>query len=564
MDVGRPEIIETSGSRNLRYRGRLLYSERGPAFAAERAAAACEIGPDRLYLVASPGLWYGVPELLARLGRGSAVLCVEADPELAELERRERPEAIRNDSRFSFLEVHDTGSILAAARSLGSFRRCVSLRLSGGEAFHAELYRSSAALLQSEFAAHWRSSAALLQSEFAAHWRSKAALLSMGRLWARNIFKNLASLPDLSLAPLPSFGPAIVCGAGPSLERALPFIAEAQKGGRLSVIACDTALSPLLDAGITPNLLVCLEGQAYNLADFTSLGERPVPLLADLSSHPATFRAVKGNKFLSFVNIVPSAFLDRVGALGLPLLACPPLASVGVHAVHVARALSSGPLFLTGLDFSYELGKTHSRGSPGLRAAERSLDRLTRWPGQYASSMRALESPAGRAAWAQGLVCDPALASYAELLKDELSQPGPTAYDLRGFGLPLGAESLGFDAAADMLLGCITVQKTSRSGSICGASQAAPPYDRDSLAIKIDSFFYEELSRLEALCKALKGRTAFDEEAFIRSVQASDYLLWPMPDSGRLRELPQDLLNRLLVEIEYWRWKLGEIASSRR
>jgi hypothetical protein len=36
-----------------------------------------------------------------------------------------------------------------------------------------------------------------------------------------------------------------------------------------------------------------------------------------------------------------------------------------------------------------------------------------------------------------------------------------------------------------------------------------------------------------------------------------------MPDSARIRELPQDLLNRLLVEIEYWRWKLGEIASCR-
>jgi hypothetical protein len=549
MDVGRPEVIETSGSRNLRYRGRLLYSERGPAFVAERAAAACEIGPDRLYLVASPGLWYGIPQLLARLERGSAVLCVEADPELAELELRVLPEALRADPRLSFLEARDSSSILAAARSLGSFRRCVSLRLSGGEAFHAELYRSSAALLQ---------------SEFAAHWRNKAALLSMGRLWARNIFKNLASLPDLELAPLPSFGPSIVCGAGPSLERALPFISRAQKGGLLSVIACDTALSPLLDAGITPDLLVCLEGQAYNLADFTSLGDSPISLLADLSSHPATFRAIKGKKFLSFVNIAPSAFLDRVGALGLPLLPCPPLASVGVHSVHVARSLSSGPLFLTGLDFSYELGKTHSRGSPGLRAAERSLDRLTRWPGQYASSMRALESPAGRASWPQGLVCDPALASYAELLKDELSLPGAEVYDLRGFGLPLGAKSLGFDAATELLLGLVASQKAGGKGPIEGPARAAPACGRESLDLKIGSFFDDERARLKALSEALKGHSAFEGEAFIRSVQDSDYLLWPMPDSGRLRELPQDLLNRLLVEVEYWRWKLGEISSSRR
>lgn len=540
MDVGRPEIIETSGARNLRYRGRLLYSERGPAFVAERSATACETGPDRLYLVSSPGLWYGLPELLARLERGSAVLCVEAEPELAALERREMPEALRSDPRLSFLEAQGPGPILERARSLGAFRRCVPLRLSGGEAFHAELYRSSAALLQ---------------SEFAAYWRSKAALLSMGRLWARNIFRNLAVLPELELSPPPRLGPTVVCGAGPSLERALPFIAESQRTGLLSVLACDTALSPLLDFGILPDLVVCLEGQAYNLADFTRLGDRPLTLLADLSSHPATFRAVRGKKLLSSVSIVPSAFLDRVASLGLPLLPCPPLASVGVHSVHLARRLSSGPLFLTGLDFSYEMGKTHARGSPSLCAAERGLGRLNRWTGQYASSMRALESPAGRAAFQDGLVCDPALASYAELLKDELSSPGPAVYDLRGFGLPLGAAPIGFEEAAAMLLS---------SGARREAPALGEPLpERDALRLKVGAFFDEELGRLEDLSRSLKGRAPFEREAFMRALAPSDYLLWPIPDAGRLRELPQDLLNRLLVEIEYWRWKLGEIASCR-
>jgi len=470
------------------------------------------------------------------------VLCVEAEPELAALEAREMPEALRSDPRLSFLQAQAPGPILERARSLGAFRRCVPLRLSGGEAFHAELYRSSAALLQ---------------SEFAAHWRSKAALLAMGRLWARNIFRNLAILPDLDLAPLPRLGPTVVCGAGPSLERALPFIAESQKAGLLSVLACDTALAPLLDFGILPDLVVCLEGQAYNLADFTSLGDRPLELLADLSSHPATFRAVRGQKLLSSVSIVPSAFLDRVGSLGLPLIPCPPLASVGVHSVHLARKLSSGPLFLTGLDFSYELGKTHSRGSPSLRAAERGLGRLSRWTGQYASSMRALESPAGRAAFSsRGLVCDPALASYAELLKDELSSPGPQAYDLRGFGLPLGAAPLGFEEAAEMLL-------AQGAGREAAGRPEQPPLDRAALRLKIGAFFCEELERLGALSEALKGRASFEKEAFIRALAPSDYLLWPLPDSGRLRELPQDLLNRLLVEIEYWRWKLGEIRLGR-
>jgi len=156
------------------------------------------------------------------------------------------------------------------------------------------------------------------------------------------------------------------------------------------------------------------------------------------------------------------------------------------------------------------------------------------------------------------------LASYAELMKDELALPGPEVYDLRGFGLPLGAESLGLDAAADLLRRCIAVQKANGKGSVDTKAGAASAYGREALALKVGSFFDEELARLEALCDVLKGRSAFDGDAFIRSVRASDYLLWPMPDSRRLRELPQDLLNRLLVEIEYWRWKLGEIASSLR
>jgi hypothetical protein len=226
-----------------------------------------------------------------------------------------------------------------------------------------------------------------------------------------------------------------------------------------------------------------------------------------------------------------------------------------VHSVHLARKFSSGPLVLTGLDFSYEMGKTHARGSPSLLAAERGLGRLSRWTGQYASSMRALESPAGRAAYRSGLVCDPALASYAELLKDELSSPGPEVYDLRGFGLPLGAAPLGFEEAAAMLL--------SPGARREAAALDEPPPDREALRLKVGVFFDEELGRLEGLSRALKGRAPFGGEAFTRALAPSDYLLWPIPDADRLRDLPQDLLNRLLVEIEYWRWKLGEIASCR-
>jgi hypothetical protein len=537
QDTDGPELVTTGGALNVRYRGRLLYSERGPALSAARAALACETGPGRLHLVFSPLLWYGLPELLARIGEGSRVLCVESEPGLAALSLDRLPENLRADPRLSFMEARDSASIVGAARALGSFRRCVPLRASGGAALHAESYSEAAALLQ---------------AEFAAGWRSKAALLSMGRLWARNIFRNLAALPTLELAPLPRFeGAAIVCGAGPSLEAALPLMAA--RRDRLTVLACDTALPSLLEWGIEPDLVVCLEGQAHNLADFTPAGSRRLALMADLSSHPATFRALSGPKHLSAVEITASPFLERVAALGLPALPCPPLGSIGVHAVHIARRLCSGPVLLTGLDFSYQRSKTHARGSPSLAGELRRQSRLLRWPSQVASAFRA----GVRAEGGPGLLTDPALSAYAALLADEAGHEGPAVIDLRQAGLALGLPTMGLAEADAWLSGlekparqAVPSPTMASDGGACVKPQA------------LRGFIEAEAGRLEAIRDFMKGRTAPDPAVFYAAIEEADYLLWPLPDAGRLRDGPQDLLNRLLVEVEYWRWKLSEILAT--
>lgn len=555
MDSDGPVPLETGGALNVRYRGRLLYSERGPASLPQRSALACETGPERLYLVLSPCLWYGVKELLSRIEPGSAILCLEADPELARLSREALPPELASDRRLAFLPSGEPRKVIEAATKLGRFRRCIPLRLSGGEAFNHEAYARVAALLQ---------------AEFAASWRSKAALLSMGRLWARNIFHNLASLAELDPKPLPSFpGPVIVCGAGPSLEAALPFIAENRSG--LSVVVCDTALGSLIDFGIEPDLVVCLEGQAHNLPDFVPAGRRAIPLLADLSSHPATFRALTGKKHLTAVEIAPSPFLRRVGAIGLPALACPPLGSVGVHAVHVARRLTTAPVLITGLDFSSELGKTHARGSPSLRAELSSLSRLSRWPNQLAAAFRPGARPGPEAQgplWPAGSLprTDPALSAYAALLADELSRPGTAVFDLRGRGLPLGAPYLPFGEAARLIKG-YGLRPTPEDGALCDSAlcdaMGGSAARREDLGPRALGFIAEERARLDTMLEIMKGRRRAEGQELRRLAAESDYLLWPLPDDDRLAGMPQDLANRLLVEVDYWRWKLEEITRGK-
>ena len=555
MDAEGPELVETGGALNVRYRGRLLYSERGPVSSAARAAGACDPGPARLHLVLSPALWYGVPELLARMGEGSMALCVEGDPVLARLSRERMPAALRGDPRIVFIEASTRSGMVEAARALGRFRRSSLLRLSGG-----------AQALSTEGAA----AAAILQAEYAAYWRSKATLLGMGRLWARNIFRNLAALPDMELSSFPRIDrPAVVCGAGPSLEASLGLISRLREG--LFVAACDTSLPALLDSGIEPDLVVCLEGQAFNLGDFTPAGSRRLSIAADISSHPATFRLGPGARLLTAVEIAPSSFLRRIAGLGLPLLPCPPLGSVGVHAVHLVRRLAEAPVFITGLDFSFEAGKTHGRGAPALSAELRRMGRLAPFRGQAASAYRDGVRPAPEARpWgvappgdgralrpAPAMLTDPALSSYAALLADEARQPGPPVLDLRDRGLPLGLPRLS-EAEAEALV------ESWKPASPDAATVNAPPSVPEPGAIRrtVQGFIGGEAARLEALYDFMKGRGSMGREAFRLMAEESDYLLWPVADAERLPGFPQDLLNRLLVEVEYWRWKLEEIGTT--
>jgi hypothetical protein len=554
-DAEAPLVLETPGGLSVRYRGRLLYSGREPAKLPRRIASACDAGPSRLLLVPSPLLWYGLPELLSAMGEGSAVLCVEAEPALARLARERMPEALAADGRLAFVEAATTEAAIAAAASMGGFRACSLVALSGGASLHDPEYRAMAASLASRF-----------ESE----WRNRAALMTLGPRWARNILDNLAGLAEIAPEPLPRFpGPVAVCGAGPSLEAALPFLAREAARGRLAVLACDTALGSLLAAGIEPDLVVCLKAQAHNLPDFTPLGSKPIALAADLSSHPATFRALRGPKHLSFVRITRSPFLDRVGtallAAGIPFAELPPLGSVGVHAVRLARGLTGGPLLATGLDFCFEAGKTHARGCPSLLAEERRLDRLTRWPGQFALSyrdrtIRLDAAAAGGREEGRGLLSDPILLSYAALLADEASACGGI-YDIRGRGPSIGCRRITLaeaEALVDACAGSAAPRDAGAPGDARGPVEARPT--RPSAREAVSSFLGAELARLEGLRGALRGGTRVSRAELGALVAEADYLYWGFPDQSRASELAQDFLNRLVPQLEWWALRLEGIS----
>jgi hypothetical protein len=96
-------------------------------------------------------------------------------------------------------------------------------------------------------------------------------LKKFGRLWLRNIDANITAsrARGLSLSAWKDRWkdrPAIIVCAGPSLDRNLPRMTGLKE--KFVIVCVDTALIPLLKHGIVPDIVVSLDSQIANVADF--------------------------------------------------------------------------------------------------------------------------------------------------------------------------------------------------------------------------------------------------------------------------------------------------------
>ncbi len=271
----------------------------------------------------------------------------------------------------------------------------------------------------------------------------------------RNLLDNLPLLAVAGDATdLSTDLPVIVAGAGPSLDGVVPALCALRD--RFALVAADTALPALALAGLAPDLVVCLEAQQANLRDFLPARPAPSRLACELAGHPDTPRLFPGRCSLFSTAFAPIALLDRLEAAGLAPLRLPALGSVGVAAAWMALRLTTAPVLLAGLDFSYPRGATHARGTPSHLAALVGAGRLSP-PGQ--STVAAL---AGRAisreasAGGGGVRTDNVLRSYRDLLEsvvrdDDAARPASRIRSIGGEGLPCGAPLTPVESLGDLL-----------------------------------------------------------------------------------------------------------------
>lgn len=189
--------------------------------------------------------------------------------------------------------------------------------------------------------------------------------------------------------------PALVVAAGPSLDRNLPNIVALRN--RVLVIAVDTALRPLLAAGVQPDFVVAVDPSEANACHLTDLSPCPETyFVAEGSIDPEALRPFEGRTF--FFRVAghhPWPWLRGLGLERQPLRAW---GSVLTTAFDLGLQMGCGPIVFAGADLAYTDGRPYARGTTyedswrreqawGSSLEETWAARLAEWPETFESGV---------------------------------------------------------------------------------------------------------------------------------------------------------------------------------
>lgn len=164
---------------------------------------------------------------------------------------------------------------------------------------------------------------------------------------------------------LPEEIPVIIVAAGPSLDKNIEFLSKAK--GKACIIACDTALKPLLRRGIIPDFFVVVDPRKS-----LELFEHPqipnIPMISGLNIPYQIMEQHKGKKVLYFDTLLILELLNEVfpkekrnfenSIFGLATGG-----SVATSAFSAARFMGAKTIILIGQDLALSGEKEHAEGT---------------------------------------------------------------------------------------------------------------------------------------------------------------------------------------------------------
>ncbi len=196
------------------------------------------------------------------------------------------------------------------------------------------------------------------------------------------------------LNTIPADIPAFVVSAGPSLNKNIHELKRAKN--KSFIIAVDTAIKPLVKAGIVPDMFATLDGiKPVELVEQEEAKE--IPLLAKLNSTKGMLDYHTGKKFFIYDGFRYAAELFAIN--GKKLEGLPSGGSVATLAFSLACHLGFRKIIFVGQDLAYTNNKSHADGTFKEEMPEEDTKDFIMVPGNYEEEVPTLSNLDGYRKW---------------------------------------------------------------------------------------------------------------------------------------------------------------------
>ncbi len=560
----KPCLVETRQGFSVLYNEKPLYSKYAPKDSILKIVNNLEILPNTLILCFSPVLGYGLEELLAKLPENCFILALEKDKALYDFSLTESESLVKNaiQQKNAFLYLHTENPLQIAKLvnnyeidsfqnidfpKIATFKRVLPLDFSGGAKLNSDFYKETTSLLDESI------------SQF---WKNRTTLIKLGRLYAGNFFKNLSDIAQdkKSFSSINLFAEEsrnkhiLILGTGLSLDELLPALKKEIQGSnireKLFIISVDASLPVVKKYGITPDLVVGVEGQFAIEKAYIGFNNSKIPFAADLLSRPSIKRILKGKTCFFLSKYTPEYFFDDFLNLAkqLNIPAIEPLGSVGLVAVELALIIREKcqKIFCCGTDFSFLPGKTHCNGAPVHTANLSSCNKLSSTE-QFASSFSGsnfyISGKSSRRNPNAKELSSKNLYNYGLLFEKRYSSVN-NLYDLSKFGVETGLPQIShedfFETVKSQTAQIHADNETSKRTETVSPCEIA----------KIREFLTSHHSMLSEIKDILTGnKTATNLEILLNKC---GYLYLHFPDGENGPKLTSDFLKRVRAEIEFF------------
>ena len=334
----------------------VLHSRYNPQAEADRYIASLALNEaTRFFILIEPGLGYMIAPLRKRAG-GAKIIALHADADATS--RTTAPDVEQN----SALSPPDSSWCPGAGIALQDFLER-EIPDSAAAEIHILEWRPARAVYGGEYLRLIAESAEFIKRVDA----NLRTINAFGTRWFKNFFRNLEIIRNV-IRPAPLSLPLLVTSSGPSLEDAIPLIQERAQHGALFILAVSSSVPALAAAGIQPTMVITTDGGQwanFHLFDLFHGESRAQHLAAALTAALPSQCAALPILPMSDGSVWQALILSK---LAIPFIALPQRGTVSASALDVAFALTSGDVFIAGLDLE----------NSGIRAHARpySLDRL--------------------------------------------------------------------------------------------------------------------------------------------------------------------------------------------